>query len=1315
MKNASRSALVLILLALFAVPVSAVTLGISADGRFFTFDGVPTYLNGISYYGGCQISSQSMVTQDLNDMQARGINWLRVWTFWNFNGQYAAPVTDLNGNVQEPYMSRLKYIIQQANNRGMIVDVTMSRNSSQSTIAQYTQCARTIATELLPYRNVYIDVGNERDVGDSRYISIPDCGNIINAIKAIDPNRICTASGVPANQSDLDYFLTTGHLDFIAPHLCRSQGCSAQTYGTVRTYVTWMTNLGKRVPVHLQEPFRRGYTSYNPVQEDYYRDNSGAKAAEAAGWCFHNGSNPTPPPYRSFLMNDTTGRLFSQIDSIEVDALANIYDTIGGNSWKVRRYQVEYTEQIPHQTGRKEGLFWSANVAQDSAAFLTYGPYLNGIAAGSYRVSWRLMIDDNTSNNDTVATLDVYSGGVRLAQREIHRQEFTAANTWKTFSLDFTSAGQQNLEFRTYWPDNCYLKVDHITLNTDAAPDWITGLASVGTDGQVALSWTNPPSSNYTGTMIRWSTAGYPLSPTDGTLLCDRAASPGSNDNYTHTGITGSMYYYAAYARDSSAHYSQVQYTSGSPHTVTNTVYDNGGNPWPIPGKIEAEYYDNGGEGVAYHTIVGTEPPHTFRPTETVYTESCGDTGGTYNIGAIDSGEWWKYTVNVGSTAAYTMDMRVASPYGGQYRIEVDTVDVTGVQSVPITGAWQTYTTVQSAPVLLTAGNHIIRVYVIAGAWNFNYLNVSTSSCIAPSITSQPTGQTTCVGTTTTFTLNTTGTGLIYQWRKNGVSISNGATGNGSSYANCTTNTLSITNTQMADGVAAANGFDCVITGTCGTVTSNRVGLSVSLCQGVTIQRGVYGTVKDTVLEAGLVANGSDANRVDLNMGAGGSSRMYPDVGAPSTKNARHFLYHFDTSGIPTGSTIQSATFGVYIYNGSNAPTITGYKLSRLRAGREWIEGTGAESLALAGEPTWHCRASAGGAFPQNCNLNWTAQGCSDTTFDIDNTTTKTWDQTSGTANGYKTFDITSWVNDWVNNSGTWPNNGMMIWGGVGPGGSNYYWATYLSENGSNTPYLSVSYVLSCDPPTITAQPASLVKMAGGSASFNVTANGTGLAYQWKKGGSTIGGANSSSYAINPVSASDSANYTCLVTGTCGSVGSNTAALTVLTNPGSIAAAKASANGSPVHLGNKDLYLKWTSAGFGYIEEPLQFAGVRVQGSLTATQGDRVCLVGTMQKPVGAEPYIQVTTMTPATGPTVEPVAAGNFALYSDIIDGLWVLAYGRVVPGSITSNSYVLSDGDGGPGVKVITQGAPGVTENAFVWLTGAAGWDAGRVIYKR
>jgi hypothetical protein len=251
-------------------------------------------------------------------------------------------------------------------------------------------------------------------------------------------------------------------------------------------------------------------------------------------------------------------------------------------------------------------------------------------------------------------------------------------------------------------------------------------------------------------------------------------------------------------------------------------------------------------------------------------------------------------------------------------------------------------------------------------------------------------------------------------------------------------------------------------------------------------------------------------------------------------------------------------------------------------------------------------------------------------------------------------------------------------------------------------------------PPGITAQPTSLVKRTGASAAFSVTATGTALTYQWRRNGSDIVGATSSIYTIGSVAAGNAGNYNCVVSGTCGpAVTSATATLTVLTDDGSIAAARLLGDGAPASLGNKDLYLKW--AGFGYIEEPGLFSGIRVQGPITASQGERVCLIGIMRKPAGSEPYIEVTTMTPAGSGTVRPVGATGTALRTTLVDGLFVMAWGRVKAGSLIGNSYVIVDGSDTAGVKVMTAGAPGVSEGDFITVSGAAGLDAGRVIYKK
>jgi len=87
--------------------------------------------------------------------------------------------------------------------------------------------------------------------------------------------------------------------------------------------------------------------------------------------------------------------------------------------------------------------------------------------------------------------------------------------------------------------------------------------------------------------------------------------------------------------------------------------------------------------------------------------------------------------------------------------------------------------------------------------------------------------------------------------------------------------------------------------------------------------------------------------------------------------------------------------------------------------------------------------------------------------------------------------------------------------------------------------------------PVITSHPVSLARIVGGTATFSVTATGTGtLTYQWLKAGVPISGATSSSYTIFPVFESDeSPSYQCAVTDSVGTTTSNAAGLLVGTAP----------------------------------------------------------------------------------------------------------------------------------------------------------------------
>jgi sugar lactone lactonase YvrE len=84
--------------------------------------------------------------------------------------------------------------------------------------------------------------------------------------------------------------------------------------------------------------------------------------------------------------------------------------------------------------------------------------------------------------------------------------------------------------------------------------------------------------------------------------------------------------------------------------------------------------------------------------------------------------------------------------------------------------------------------------------------------------------------------------------------------------------------------------------------------------------------------------------------------------------------------------------------------------------------------------------------------------------------------------------------------------------------------------------------------PQITAQPTDQYTAVGGSATFSVTASGSGtLTYQWNFGGSAISGATGSSYTVTNAQASNSGAYTVTVTNSNGSVTSSAGNLYVNT------------------------------------------------------------------------------------------------------------------------------------------------------------------------
>jgi len=143
-----------------------------------------------------------------------------------------------------------------------------------------------------------------------------------------------------------------------------------------------------------------------------------------------------------------------------------------------------------------------------------------------------------------------------------------------------------------------------------------------------------------------------------------------------------------------------------------------------IPGRIEAEEYDLGGEGLGYHeaNTNGNQGGAPFRSDE-VDIEVTQDEEGVYNIAYILEGEWLQYTVDVMSSGVYDLNLRMAADGAGKtLHIEIDGVDVTGPIQVPNTGGWQTWETFTVRDVSLTAGEHVLRIVFGSSYMNLNYV-----------------------------------------------------------------------------------------------------------------------------------------------------------------------------------------------------------------------------------------------------------------------------------------------------------------------------------------------------------------------------------------------------------------------------------------------------------------------------------------------------------------------------------------------------------------------------------------------------------------
>src|SRR5205809_492696 len=159
------------------------------------------------------------------------------------------------------------------------------------------------------------------------------------------------------------------------------------------------------------------------------------------------------------------------------------------------------------------------------------------------------------------------------------------------------------------------------------------------------------------------------------------------------------------------------------PPAPTRSPYK--GVPFSVPGLIEAEDFDNGGEGVSWHDLTSGNQGGFYRTnTDVDIIAPTGNATGAV-VNNFQTGEWLEYTISVAQTGTSRLEANASSEFStSRWHAEIDGVNVTGSVAVPNTGWWGTFQWIGVGGISLTAGQHVLRIYADQEYFNLDALRV---------------------------------------------------------------------------------------------------------------------------------------------------------------------------------------------------------------------------------------------------------------------------------------------------------------------------------------------------------------------------------------------------------------------------------------------------------------------------------------------------------------------------------------------------------------------------------------------------------------
>ena len=416
-----------------------------------------------------------------------------------------------------------------------------------------------------------------------------------------------------------------------------------------------------------------------------------------------------------------------------------------------------------------------------------------------------------------------------------------------------------------------------------------------------------------------------------------------------------------------------------------------------------------------------------------------------------------------------------------------------------------------SNPATATVSSSGLVTGVSAGSATFTFTNAVTGCSNTtpavqvypiPVIDLQPSAQEVCSGSSAVFAISATGTALDYQWFNGASALVDGVNISGAN-----TPTLTLTNIQVSQ--ASAN-YHCVVTSVCSeSVSSANASLTVIDRVQITTQPAANLT-------------GCENGSLQLTVGATGSGLTYQ--------------WYKGAAMLTDNSNI----------SGSDSATLTLSNLSPADAGEYSVVVSGISPCPQVVSQPATVVVSSAPAITQQPQPQTVCSG----------TTTILQVDATGAGLSYQWYSNGIPLANGGNISGA--NSATLTINPTGISDQSNYYALITGSCSpvatTNTVSLTVNEAVS-----ITAQPLTAQSVCTGeTATFTVSASGSGLSYQWYRGatlltdGGAISGANTATLSINPVGAGHAANnYRVVVSGTspCVAVTSNYAALTVNQSP----------------------------------------------------------------------------------------------------------------------------------------------------------------------